>query len=49
MVYTVEGEGGEVFTYYFAKKLPGAPVFFFVERNGKRLRTTTLVEYVPGR
>lgn len=49
IVYAVEGDDGEVFTYYFAKKLPGAPVFFYVERNGKRLRTTTLIEYVPGR
>ena len=49
IVYEVEGEDGEVWTYYFAKKLPGAPVFFYVERNGKRLRTTTLVEHVPGR
>ncbi len=48
VVYELTGEDGEVFTYYFAKKLPGAPVFFFVERNGKRLRTTTLVEHVPG-
>ncbi|MBN9162829.1 MAG: hypothetical protein BGO98_44825 [Myxococcales bacterium 68-20] len=49
VVYEVDGDEGEVWTYYFAKKLPGAPVFFYVERNGKRLRTTTLVEHVPGR
>jgi len=49
VVYEVEGDDGEVWTYYFAKKLPGAPVFFYVERNGKRLRTTTLVEHVPGK
>jgi len=49
VVYEVAGEDGEVWTYYFAKKLPGAPVFFYVERDGKRLRTTTLVEHVPGR
>jgi hypothetical protein len=49
IVYEVAGEEGEVWTYYFAKKLPGAPVFFYVERNGKRLRTTTLVEHVPGK
>jgi hypothetical protein len=48
VVYEVAGDDGEVWTYYFAKKLPGAPVFFYVERNGKRLRTTTLVEYIPG-
>jgi hypothetical protein len=49
IVYQVSGEEGEVWTYYFAKKLPGAPVFYYVERNGKRLRTTTLVEHVPGK
>lgn len=49
VVYEVAGEDGEVWTYYFAKKLPGAPVFFYVERNGKRLRTTTLVEHIPGK
>lgn len=49
VVYEVEGDDDEVWTYYFAKKLPGAPVFFYVERNGKRLRTTTLVEHIPGK
>ena len=49
IVYEVAGDEGEVWTYYFAKKLPGAPVFFYVERNGKRLRTTTLVEHVAGK
>lgn len=48
IVYEVAGEDGEQWTYYFAKKLPGAPVFFYVERNGKRLRTTTLIEHIPG-
>ncbi|MBX3209845.1 MAG: hypothetical protein KF764_32735 [Labilithrix sp.] len=49
VVYEVSGDEGEVWTYYFAKKLPGAPVFFYVERNGKRLRTTTLIEHIAGR
>jgi hypothetical protein len=49
IVYDVAGENDEVWTYYFAKKLPGAPVFFYCERHGKRLRTTTLVEHVAGR
>ncbi len=49
VVYTVKSDDDEVWTYYFAKELPGAPVFFYVERNGKRLRTTTLVEHVPGK
>ena len=49
VVYEVAEDDGETWTYFFAKKLPGAPVFFFVERNGKRLRTTTLIEYLPGK
>jgi hypothetical protein len=49
LVYEVSAEEGEVWTYYFAKKLPGAPVFFYVERNGKRLRTTTLIDHIPGK
>jgi hypothetical protein len=49
VVYEVAGEEGEVWTFYFAKKLPGAPVFFYAERHGKRLRTTTLVEHIPGK
>lgn len=49
IVYEVTMEEGEVWTFYFAKKLPGAPVFFYAERNGKRLRTTTLVEHIPGK
>jgi hypothetical protein len=49
VVYRLEGEEGEVWTYFFAKKLPGAPVHFYVERNGKRLRTTTLVQHIPGK
>jgi hypothetical protein len=48
VVYELAGDNSEIWTYYFAKKLPGAPVFFYVERNGKRLRTTTLVEHIPG-
>jgi hypothetical protein len=48
-VYQVTREDGEVWTYYFAKKLPGAPVYSYVERNGHRLRTTTLIEHVPGK
>lgn len=49
VVYVVEGENEEIWTYYFAKKLPGAPVFFYVERHGKRLRTTTLIEHLAGK
>lgn len=49
VVYEVAGDEGEVWTFYFAKKLPGAPVFFYAERDGRRLRTTTLIEHVAGR
>ena len=49
IVYEVADDDGETATYFFAKKLPGAPVFFYIERGGKRLRTTTLIEYLPGR
>ncbi|GEM_PF-1534967 len=49
VVYVVKDDDDEVWTYYFAKKLPGAPVYYYVERNGKRLRTTTLVEHIPGK
>jgi hypothetical protein len=49
IVYEVAGDEGEKWTYYFARKLPGAPVFFYVERDGRRLRTTTLVEHIPGK
>lgn len=49
IVYEVTMDEGEVWTFYFAKKLPGAPVYFFAERNGKRLRTTTLVEHISGK
>jgi hypothetical protein len=49
IVYEVTMEEGEVWTFYFAKNLPGAPVYFYSERNGKRLRTTTLVDHQPGK
>lgn len=49
VVYTVKGEDGEIATYHFAKELPGPPVLFFVSRDGKRLRTNTLVEHIKGR
>lgn len=49
MVYEVEGDDGDVSTYYFARNLPGAPVLYFTERDGVRVKTTTLVEHIPGR
>jgi hypothetical protein len=39
---------GEVSTFYFAKSLPGAPVLFFSDKAGTRLRTSTLVRYASG-
>jgi len=44
-VYVVQGEPGEVRTFYFAKALPGAPVLFFTTKDGKRVMTSTLVEH----
>lgn len=43
-VYTVTGDGPEpeVTTFYFAETLPGPPVFYYVEKGGKRLRATTM-------
>jgi hypothetical protein len=49
VVYEVRSDDDEIWTYFFAKKLPGAPVFFYAERRGKRLRTVTLVEHIPGK
>lgn len=48
VVYVVQGDPGEVRTFYFAKALPGAPVLFFTEKDGKRVMTSTLVEHKPG-
>jgi hypothetical protein len=49
MVYEVRGKDGEVATYYFAKSLPGAPVMFFTEVDGKRMKTTTLLQHIQGK
>lgn len=49
VVYEVAGDDGETWSFFFAKNLPGAPVFFYAERDGKRLRTTTLIEHIPGK
>jgi hypothetical protein len=49
MVYEVRGDDGEVSTYYFARTLPGAPVLFYTEQDGKRVKTTTLVQHIPGK
>lgn len=49
VVYVVQGEPGETRTFYFAKSLPGAPVFFFTIKDGKSVMTSTLVEHRPGK
>jgi len=41
--------GEAMATFYFAKTLPGPPILFFTEKQGKRIRTSTLVRYVSGR
>ena len=49
MVYEVSGNDGEVTTYYFAKNLPGAPVLFYTDVDGKRMKTTTLLQHLQGK
>ena len=49
MVYEVRGNDGEVTTYYFARTLPGAPVLFYTEVDGKRVKTTTLLQHLQGK
>jgi hypothetical protein len=49
MVYEVRGDDGEVSTYFFARNLPGAPVLFYTEQDGKRVKTTTLLQHIPGK
>lgn len=49
MVYEVRGKDGEVTTYYFARTLPGAPVLFYTEQDGKRMKTTTLLQHIQGK
>lgn len=41
-VYKVTELDGTVTTYYFADTLPGPPVFLYVEKDGKRIRTQTM-------
>lgn len=49
MVYEVSGNDSEVTTYYFAKNLPGAPVLFYTDVDGKRMKTTTLLQHLQGK
>jgi hypothetical protein len=44
-VYVVKGEEDLVTTFYFAHKLPGAPVLHYTEKAGERRETHTLVEF----
>jgi hypothetical protein len=37
-----QGSEAEVTTYYFSEKTAGPPVFFFVEKGGKRTRSSTM-------
>ncbi len=41
-VYRVTGQDDLVTTFYFADTLPGPPVFMYVEKGGKRIRTQTM-------
>ena len=49
LVYELRGDAGETWTYFFAKSLPGAPVLFYTEQDGRRLKTTTLLQHIPGK
>jgi hypothetical protein len=49
IVYEVRGTDGEMWTYFFAKSLPGAPVLFYTEQDGRRTKTTTLLQHIPGK
>lgn len=48
-VYTVHKPDGTVARYAFAKDLPGAPVLYTADKDKKRIRTSTLIEHVPGK
>ena len=49
VVYELKGDAGETWTYFFARSLPGAPVLFYTEQDGRRLKTTTLLQHIPGK
>ena len=49
VVYELKGDAGETWTYFFAKSLPGAPVLFYTEQDGRRIKTTTLLQHIPGK
>jgi hypothetical protein len=41
-VYKVTQPDQVVTTFYFADTLPGPPLFMYVEKGGKRIRTQTM-------
>jgi hypothetical protein len=44
-VYKVKGDAEHPdMTFYFADTMPGPPVMFYFEKNGQRLKTSTMVE-----
>jgi len=47
--YTVKSNPETVLHFYFAKTLPGPPIYSDVEVNGRRHKTSTLIRYLPGR
>lgn len=49
LVYELKGDYGETITYFFAKNMPGAPILFYTEQDGRRIKTTTLLQHVQGR
>ncbi|MBI5537282.1 MAG: hypothetical protein HY898_31460 [Deltaproteobacteria bacterium] len=48
IVYVVKEEGGEITTYWFAESLPGAPVQFKTEKDGKEVLISRLLEHRSG-
>ena len=49
LVYELRGDYGETVTFFFAKTLPGAPILFYTEQDGRRIKTTTLLQHTQGR
>ena len=46
LVFTLKSaEGNEVSRFFFAREIPGAPVFYTTERDGQRVLTATLLEH----
>ena len=46
IVFTLKDpDKNEVSRFYFAREIPGAPVLYFTEKDGKRVMTATLLEH----